>query len=149
MVWVVQHARDWSVPDQLTLDEEKGPRLIFADRSESIHLADMSGDGLADLVRIRRNDIAYWPNLGFGRFGPKISMDGAPNFDNPDQFDHRRVRVADIDGRGTTDIIHLHRGGVRPYFNQSGNGWAVAQTLAASSRIDDVVVAGSPNRERG
>ena len=37
----------------LPLDEEKGPRVVFADGTESIHLADMSGDGQADVVRIR------------------------------------------------------------------------------------------------
>ena len=33
-------------------DEEKGPRVVFADSTQSIHLADMSGDGLTDIVRI-------------------------------------------------------------------------------------------------
>src|ERR1035437_4647100 len=31
-----------------SIDEEKGPNLIFADSTESIFLADMSGDGLVD-----------------------------------------------------------------------------------------------------
>jgi hypothetical protein len=65
----------------------------------------MSGDGLADLVRIRNGEVCYWPNVGYGRFGPKVSLDNAPWFDNPDQFDQRRVRLADIDGLGTSDII--------------------------------------------
>src|SRR5207244_45307 len=43
--------RSETVPNEL--DEERGPRLILADASQSIHLADLSGDGLADLVRIR------------------------------------------------------------------------------------------------
>ena len=34
------------------LDEEEGPRLVFNDATQSIYLADMSGDGLNDLVRI-------------------------------------------------------------------------------------------------
>ena len=34
-------------------DEEKGPQVVFADGTESIFLADMSGDGLTDLVRVR------------------------------------------------------------------------------------------------
>ena len=59
-------------------DEEKGPRLVVGDDTQSIHLADMSGDGLADLVRIRNGSVAYWPNLGHGRFGAKVEMDGAP-----------------------------------------------------------------------
>ena len=53
-------------------------------------------------------------------------MDNAPWFDHPDQFDQKRIRLADIDGSGTTDIIYLHRDGVRLYFNQSGNSWSAA-----------------------
>ncbi len=35
------------------VDEEQGPAIVFADGEQSIYLADMSGDGLTDLVRIR------------------------------------------------------------------------------------------------
>ena len=64
-------------------DEERGPRLLFADGTQSIYLADMSGDGLTDLARVRNGEVCYWPNLGYGRFGPKVVMDNAPLFDNP------------------------------------------------------------------
>ena len=121
------------------LDEEKGPRVVFADGTQSIYLADLSGDGLTDLVRIRNGEVCYWPNLGYGRFGAKVTMDRAPHFDNPDKFDHKRIRLADIDGSGTTDIIYLHRDGIRLYFNQSGNGWSAPQALRVFPRIDDVV----------
>ncbi|MGP4024350.1 SpvB/TcaC N-terminal domain-containing protein [Actinomadura sp. 3N407] len=120
------------------LDENAGPRLVFADAAQSVHLADMSGDGLTDLVRIRDGEVCYWPNLGYGRFGAKVSMDDAPHFDQPDQFDHRRVRLADIDGSGTTDIIYLHRDGVRLYFNQCGNSWSAPQPLPGFPQLDDV-----------
>jgi hypothetical protein len=100
-----------------SLDEEKGPRIVFADGTQSIYLADLSGDGLTDIVRIRNGEVCYWPNLGYGRFGAKVAMDNAPWFRPPDQFDHKRIRLADIDGSGTTDIIYLHRDGVRLYFN--------------------------------
>ena len=63
------------------LDEEEGPRLVFADGTQSIYLADFSGDGLTDLVRIRNGEVCYWPNLGYGRFGAKVTMDHAPCFD--------------------------------------------------------------------
>jgi RHS repeat-associated protein len=120
-------------------DEEKGPRVVFADGTQSIYLADLSGDGLTDIVRIRNGDVCYWPNLGYGRFDAKVTMDNAPWFDNPDQFDHQRIRLADIDGTGTTDIIYLHRDGVRLYFNQSGNSWSKPQPLNVFPRVDDVV----------
>jgi RHS repeat-associated protein len=123
---------------QQALDEEKGPRLVFADGTQSIYLADMCGDGLTDLVRIRNDEVCYWPNVGYGRFGAKVTMDNAPWFDHPDQFDQRRVRLADIDGSGTNDVIYLHRDGVRIYFNQSGNRLTEARHLDQFPRIDNV-----------
>ena len=119
-------------------DEEKGPRIALADATQSIYLADLSGDGLTDIVRIRNGEVCYWPNLGYGGFGAKVTMDNAPSFDHPDQFDHKRIRLADIDGSGTTDIIYLHRDGVRLYFNQSGNSWSQPQALSVFPQIDDL-----------
>ncbi|CAG6396335.1 RHS repeat-associated protein [Actinacidiphila cocklensis] len=121
------------------LDEEAGPRLVFADGTQSIYLADFSGDGLADLARIRNTEICYWPNLGYGRFGAKVTMDGLLPLDDTDQFDQRRVRLADIDGTGTADLVYLHHEGVRIYLNQSGNRWSPAQHLDAFPPVDDVV----------
>lgn len=119
-------------------DEDGGPCLVLADGTQSIYLADLCGDGLTDLVRIRNGEVCYWPNIGYGRFGPKVAMDNAPWFDHPDQFDQRRIRLADIDGSGTTDIIYLHRNGVRIYFNQSGNRWSEARPLSTFPRIDNL-----------
>jgi hypothetical protein len=117
-------------------DEDRGPRLVFGDGTASVYLADMSGDGLTDLVRIRNGEVCYWPNQGYGRFGPKVTMDGAPWFDTPDDFDQRRVRVADIDGSGTNDILYLARDGVSLYFNQSGNRFSEARRLDAFPGVD-------------
>ncbi|WP_218032361.1 SpvB/TcaC N-terminal domain-containing protein [Paenibacillus glycanilyticus] len=122
-------------------DEEKGPHIVFADGEQSIYLSDMSGDGLSDIVRIRNSEICYWPNLGYGRFGAKVTMDYDSEdielmLDHADQFDPRRIRLADIDGTGTTDLIYLHREGVRLYFNQSGNSWSVP-TLIPSFPVPD------------
>ncbi len=124
------------------LDEEHGPRIVFADVDQTVFLADLSGDGLTDIVRIRNGDVCYWPNLGYGRFGAKITMDHAPQFtdslafDSPERFDANRIRLADIDGSGTTDIIYLHPDGVRLYFNQSGNSWTPAQILSVFPPVD-------------
>ena len=98
-------------------DDELGPRLLVADATVSIAVADMSGDGLADLVRIRNGEVCYWPNLGYGRFGAKVTLDNSPWFDRPDQFDPKRLRLADIDGSGTTDLIYLGRNRIAIYRN--------------------------------
>ncbi|KYC35940.1 toxin [Scytonema hofmannii PCC 7110] len=120
-------------------DEEKGPRIVFFDSTQSIYLADMSGDGLTDIVRIRNGEVCYWSNLGYGRFGAKVTMDNAPWFDAPDLFDRRRIVLADIDGSGTTDILYLSGEGVQVYFNQSGNSWAAKRVLKGFPAIDSIV----------
>lgn len=119
-------------------NEEEGPRVVFADGAQSIYLADMSGDGLSDIVRIRNGEVCYWPNLGYGRFGPKVAMDNAPWFDEPDLFDRRRIHLADTDGSGTTDILYLARDGVRIYLNQAGNGWSDARVVKPFPALDDL-----------
>lgn len=120
------------------LDEEHGPRLLLADAEQSIYLADLSGDGLTDLLRIRNGEVCYWPNLGYGRFGAKVTMDNAPWFDEPDKFDQLRIRLADIDGSGVVDIIYLAAEEVRFYFNQSGNRWSDARVIKNFPALDNV-----------
>ena len=111
------------------MDEEKGPALVFSDSAQSIFLADMTGDGLTDIVRLRNGEVCYWTHHGYGRFGAKVTMDGSIFFATSDQFDARRVRLGDIDGSGTTDILYLGADNVAIYFNQSGNSLAEKQLL--------------------
>ena len=110
-------------------DEDHSPRLIFADGTQSLYLADMSGDQLSDIVRIRNGNVSYWPNLGRGRFGRRVVMAGAPWFDRPDLFNQSRVLLGDVDGSGTTDLVYLRDDTVDVYFNRSGNGFAEAARL--------------------
>ena len=122
----------------LSLDEEKGPRLVFSDGQQSIYLADLSGDGLSDLVRIRNGEVCYWPNLGYGHFGSKVTMDNAPWFDFPDQFSQQRIRLVDVDGSGTTDILYLRNDKALIYYNQCGNQWSDRVSLPQFPPIDNV-----------
>lgn len=120
-------------------DEEKGPRVVFADPEQAVYLADMSGDGLSDLVRVRVGEVCYWPNTGFGSFGAKVTMDGVPWLDEPEHFDQRRVRLADVDGSGTADLVYLHRDGARLYLNCSGNGFSAPEVLPQGfPRVDSL-----------
>lgn len=107
-----------------SFDEEKGPHLVFADPTQSIFLADMSGDGMTDIVRIRNGEICYWPNMGYGKFSAKVGMDNAPVFDHPDSFNPAYLRLADIDGSGTMDIIYLGKNKFSCWKNLSGNSFS-------------------------
>lgn len=142
LVWHASLAEEGFGPAQRVaqaLGEEQSPRIVFDDGMQSIYLADLSGDGLTDIVRIRNGEVCYWPNLGYGRFGAKVTMDNAPWFDRPDQFNQKRIRLADIDGSGAIDIIYLHGDGVRLYFNQSGNSWSQPHPVKVFPHVDDIV----------
>ncbi|GAB1452746.1 hypothetical protein MASR2M47_28020 [Draconibacterium sp.] len=104
-------------------DEEEGPHILFADSTQSIFLADMSGDGMTDIVRIKNGDVCYWPNLGYGKFGAKVAFDNAPFFDHPEAYNPTNLRLADIDGSGTADIIYLGKNKFACWNNLSGNSF--------------------------
>ncbi|MDB4891181.1 MAG: insecticidal toxin complex protein TcdB family [Gemmatimonadetes bacterium] len=129
---------------QRSRDEEVGPHLVFGDGTHTVFTADMSGDGLNDLVRIRNGEVCYWPNVGYGRFGAKVTMDNAPCFDAPELYDPRRIRLADVDGSGPTDIIYLGPQGATLYVNRSGNALTDGHRLAfpvATENVSAVQVA--------
>ncbi|QHI38698.1 Mono(ADP-ribosyl)transferase SpvB [Kordia antarctica] len=107
-------------------DENLGPARLFQNDLEGIFLNDMTGDGLSDIVRIRCTEICYWPNLGYGNFGEKVIMDNAPYFEAPDVFHPQNLRLADIDGSGTTDILYLAGHNTYYWLNHSGNGFSDA-----------------------
>ena len=121
----------WLAPERIAraADEALGPTLLFASARESLFLADMDGDGLTDLVRVRNGSICYWPNLGYGRFGPRVDMVAPPWLDRSDRFDPRRVRLADIDGTGAADLVYIGPELVRWWSNQSGNGFSTTANV--------------------
>src|SRR5207247_1933099 len=46
---------------------EEFPNVTFSDRR--VRLADMTGDGLQDIVLIHDRAVVYWQNLGHGNWG--------------------------------------------------------------------------------
>ncbi|WP_030322687.1 SpvB/TcaC N-terminal domain-containing protein [Streptomyces sp. NRRL B-3229] len=113
------------------LSNGSGPGVDLAD--PRVRLADMTGDGLQDLVLLRSGNISYWPNLGYNRWGAKVTMRDSPRL--PDGYDPRRVLLGDVDGDGTADLVYVDRGRVSLWGNRSGNTWT----------SEPLVVAGTPD----
>ena len=125
--WYASKGRDGFQEAQTTpksFDEEEGPHMVFADSQQTIFLADMSGDGMTDIVRIRNGAICYWPNLGYGNFGAKVAMDNAPVFDSPESFNPNFLKLADINGSGVTDVVYLGKSKFSCWLNLSGNAFS-------------------------
>lgn len=117
-------------------DEEKGPMLLLRDTVQCIFLADMSGDGMTDLVRIKNGQVCYWPNKGYGRFGAKVTMANAPLFDTEELYNPAYLVLADISGTGAADIIYAAKDNCTAWINFSGNGWSDAQTIGTLPEAD-------------
>ena len=97
-----------------------------------------------DIVRVRCGQVVYWPNLGFGKFGRQIVMNASPSFGNAMEFRADRIRVGDIDGSGTTDIVYLGSRGATLWVNQSGNGFSSPRQLErfpVMTNVDSVQLA--------
>ena len=116
-------------------DLEQFPDVFFGDPAGRVRLADMTGDGLNDIVVVYDGRIEYWPNLGYGRFGRRVTMADAPRL-GPD-FDPKRLFLADLNGTGCADLVYVEARRVHFWFNRSGNGWSERQTLRGTPETND------------
>ncbi len=123
-----------SVPRKHDLDAF--PDVFFDDPAGRVRLADISGGGLNDLVLLHNGRIDYWPNLGYGRFGRRMTMENAPHLDV--DFDPKRLFLADLNGTGCADLVYVDFDRVHFWFNRSGNSWSDRQTIRGTPPVSDV-----------
>lgn len=122
------------------------PDISFAD--PRIRTGNLSGSSLQDLVFVSDGRIDYWPNLGHGRWGSRISMKNVPRF--PYAYDPARIYLSDVDGDGLADLIYIENNSVTLCINQGGNSWSAPIVIkgtppvynTASVRIADILGTG-------
>lgn len=110
---------------------EQNVNLPFKKENYAQKLVSFSGilgDGLSHRIKITKNSVECWPNLGYGRFGKKVTLE--TDFDFGDNFDTARLFLADTDGSGTVDIIIVEPKGAKLYVNQNGNSFSKPMTIS-------------------
>jgi hypothetical protein len=115
-------------------DIEAFPNVNFSD--PRVKWADMTGDGLQDIVLVYDGNVEYWPNLGYGNWGKRIHMRHSPHF--PYGYDPRRILVGDVDGDGLADMVYVDDTRVTLWINQSGNAWSDPITIKGTPPVSDV-----------
>ncbi|MCC7540733.1 MAG: VCBS repeat-containing protein [Deltaproteobacteria bacterium] len=111
--------------------------------SSGVYLEDIDEDGAADIVQVGFRDISVWLNKAGAAFTERAILHETP----PTPAFVDRVRFADIDGSGTTDILWASSdnyrwidpmGGHQPRVLTSvDNGLGALTTLEYGSSVED------------
>lgn len=109
------------------------PDVDFAD--ERVKWADMTGDGLQDVVLVHDGLVEYWPSLGRGNWGPRVEMPG-PRF--PWGYDPKRILLGDVDGDGAADLVYVDNMRVTLWINQGGNGWGLPISIEGTPPVSEM-----------
>jgi len=106
--------------------EDDGPAPVLSDREAATFFADLTGDGLPDAICVRAGEVVVWPNLGYGKFGPKITLPVA--LSGP--AERERIRFFDLDGLGAWGFVYFGTSGAQVFLNEAGNRFVLATTVA-------------------
>lgn len=114
------------------------PALTFAwngaSNTPAVHLADMNGDRMQDIVLVERQDVTFrvrwWPMTGLGTWGEAREMSATvPDVILDEVADLRDVYVQDITGDGLADLLLVDGSGetsrILLRINVSGSRWSL------------------------
>jgi RHS repeat-associated protein len=126
-------------PRPMTVPRGIAPDVNLAD--PHVFLADMTGDGSDDLVRVDGGGATYWPYLGPGRWDAPVAMTTPPAL--PFDVDPRRLFLTDIDGDGCADLLYIGQQQVLYWINQQGNGFGPQRTIndVPTGQLSDIRLA--------
>jgi len=107
-------------PEGRTFEELDGPFPRRSLASPELELADLSGDGLPDIVEID-DVVRYWQNSGEGTFDEPRSMEEAPAGLS---LTESAVQLMDADGDGRIDLVSFDEPMAGYFPLERDGGWS-------------------------
>jgi RHS repeat-associated protein len=162
----------WTSASNATLSTEPARTCVpwsatpvrFSD--SDIKTADMNGDGITDIVRVRKGDIRYWPGRGNGFWGTgkrndcaagtfganrDVQMTTSPQYSD---IQGDSLRLDDVNGDGLTDLVQIRFDEVDVWLNVDGKSWTKRHIIdnapvspSYANRVRLVDVNGSGTRD--
>jgi RHS repeat-associated protein len=108
------------------------PSVSFQDpRVRLAHLC----SGLQCVAMVHNGRVEYWPNLGRGRWGQRLTMTNSPVL--PRGYNPAHILLGDVDGDGLDDFIYVENNKLTLWLNQSGNGWSAPIEITGTPGLTD------------
>ena len=121
-----QRSEGWDKASVVTKSGKEIDQVNFEDFH--YHLADMTGDGLMDIIKIGSGRIDYWPSLGDGRFEDRQTMGNAPRI--PRLREHlEKCFFIDVNGSGCADLVFYDGKSFKVCYNQNGASFTDANVF--------------------
>ena len=146
----------WSSPTTATLQTTPidactpGDSQAVRFEQDDITTGDLNGDGITDIARLRSGNVIYWPGRGDGTWGvvpppgcgPRpvgssghVTMANAPAVvASSTDF----VQLADMNGDGLADVVHVRGSDIAVFLNQGGVAFAPVAVRARSALLAGV-----------
>ena len=129
----------WTDRPRVIKQQRDDPTVPDAPLADSrVHLADMTGDGIMDLIRVFKHHLEYWPSAGVGRWDVRqvLFIPG----DTPERFAPERCLLTDVNGDGLTDLVYIDYDHIYLWINNGGAELSKAVRVRYPPPVDPVTV---------
>ena len=104
--------RDGSGSDRPAVLDLPGIGVVPDNRWDAVRLLDANGDGLSDVVYVESNrSVRIYLNAHGVAFAGPYRVSGTPAYRPGRTRNATLLRVADVNGNGSADLVFIHRGG--------------------------------------